>query len=73
MTFNCQEEIRNSGDTVQYTHQSVRWHDDNTIIKQTEQLSMELDEKNDTLCKFVDSNIFKTLVDSFLQNDIFSE
>ena len=56
MTFNCQEEIRNSGDTVQYTHQSVRWHDDNTIIKQTEQLSMELDEKNDTLCKFVVSN-----------------
>ena len=45
----------------------------NTIIKQTEQFSRELDEKNDILCKFMDSNIFKNFANSFLQNDIVSE
>ena len=45
----------------------------NTVIKQTEQLSRELDEKNDVLCKFIDSNIFKSFANSFLQNDIVSE
>ena len=45
----------------------------NTIIKQTEQLSRELDEKNDILCEFMDSNIFKNFANSFLQNDIVSE
>ena len=35
-----------------------------------EQLSTELDEKNDILCKFMDGNI---LENSFLQNDIVSE
>ena len=44
-----------------------------TIIKQTEQLSRELDEKNDILCKFMDSNIFKKFSNSFLQNDIVGE
>ena len=44
-----------------------------TIIKQTEQLSRELDEKNDILCKFMDSNIFKNFANSFLQDDIVSE
>ena len=45
----------------------------NTIIKQTEQLSSELDEKNDILYKFMDSNIFKKFANSFLQKDIVSE
>ena len=45
----------------------------NTVIKQMEQLSRELDEKNDNLCKFMDSNIFKNFPNSFLQNDIFTE
>ena len=46
---------------------------DNTIIKQMEQLSRKLDEKNDILCKFMDGNIFKNFENSFLQNDIVSE
>ena len=37
----------------------------NTIIKQTEKFSRELDEKNDILCKFMDSNIFKNFANSF--------
>ena len=41
----------------------------NTIVKQTEQL----DEKNDILFKFMDSNIFKNFANSFLQNDVVSE
>ena len=45
----------------------------NTIIKQTEQLSKELDEKNDVLYKFMDSKIFKNFAYSFLQNDIVIE
>ena len=45
----------------------------NTILKQTEQLSRELDDKNYILCKFMDSNTFKYLANSFLQNDIVSE
>ena len=45
----------------------------NTIIKKTEQLSRELEEKNDILCKFMDSNIFKSFANSFLKNDIVSE
>ena len=45
----------------------------NTIIKQTEQFSRELDEKNDILCKFMDSNIFKNFANIFLQNNIISE
>ena len=36
----------------------------NTIIKQMEQLSRELDEKNYILCKFMDSNIFKNFANS---------
>ena len=44
-----------------------------TTIKQTDQLSRELDEKNDILCKFMDSNIFNNFANSFLQNDIVSE
>ena len=38
-----------------------------------EQLSRELDEKNDILCKFMDSNISKNFANSLLQNDIVSE
>ena len=45
----------------------------NTILKQTEQLSRELDDKNYILCKFMDSNTFKDLANSFLQNNIVSE
>ena len=45
----------------------------NIVIKQTEQHSRELDEKNDILCKFMDRNIFKNFANSFLQNDIVSE
>ena len=45
----------------------------NTIVKQTEQLSRELDEKNGILCKFMDSNIFKNFANSFLQNDVVNE
>ena len=45
----------------------------NTIIKQMEQLPREVDEKNDNLYKFMDSNVFKNFASSFLQNDIVSE
>ena len=45
----------------------------NTIVKEAEQLSRELDEKNDILCKYMDSNIFKNFANGFLQNDIVSE
>ena len=45
----------------------------NIVIKQTEQHSRELDEKNYILCKFIDRNIFKNFAKSFLQNDIVSE
>ena len=44
-----------------------------TIIKETEQLSRELDEKNGILYKFMDSNIFKNFANSFSQNDIVSK
>ena len=44
----------------------------NTIVKQTEQLSRELDEKNYILCGFMDNNIFQYFADSFLQNGIVS-
>ena len=45
----------------------------NTIIKETEQVSREIDEKNDILRTFMDSNIFKIFANSFFQNDIVSE
>ena len=45
----------------------------NTVIKKTKHVSRKLDEKNDILCKFIDSNIFKNFANSFLQNDIISE
>ena len=54
-------------------HQSARGYDVNTIIKQKKQLSRELDKKNDTLCKFMGSNVLKHLENTFLQNDIVSE
>ena len=44
----------------------------NTIVKQTEQLSRELDEKNYILSGFMDNNIFQYFADSFLQNGIVS-
>lgn len=46
---------------------------DNTIFKQTEQEKWALDKKNDILCKFMDSDIFKNFSNSFLQNDIIRE
>ena len=46
---------------------------DSTVVKQTEQLSMELDKKNYILCKFMDNNIFKHFGNSSLQNDTVSE
>ena len=45
----------------------------NTTVKQTEQLSRELDKKNDILYKFRHSSIFKNFANSFVQNDIVSE
>ena len=45
----------------------------NTMIKETEQVSRELDEKNDILRTFMDSNILKMFANNFLQNDIVSE
>ena len=45
----------------------------NTISKQTEQLSRKLDEKNDILCKFMESNVSKNFANNFLQKDIVSE
>ena len=44
----------------------------NTIVKQTEQLSRELDGKNYILCGFTDNNIFQNFANSFLQNGIVS-
>ena len=46
---------------------------DNTIFKQMEQEKWALDKKNDILCKFMDSDIFKNFSNSFLQNDIIRE
>ena len=37
----------------------------NTVIKQTEQLSKELDDENDILCKFMGSNILKNVANSY--------
>ena len=45
----------------------------NTVIKQMEQLARELNKKNNILCNFTDSNIFKNFTNSLLQNDIVSE
>ena len=47
--------------------------DHNTIIKQTKQLPGKLDEKNDILYEFMDSNIFKQFANRVVQNDIVSE
>ena len=44
-----------------------------TIVKEAEQRSRELDEKNDILYKYMDRYIFKNFANSFLQNDIVSE
>ena len=68
-----EKQIRNSWDADHYMHQSARGYDVNTIIKQKKQLSRELDKKNDTLCKFMVSNVLKHFENTFLQNDIVSE
>ena len=45
----------------------------NTVIKQTEQLSRELNEKNNILCKFMGSNVSENAANSILHNDTVSE
>ena len=73
MLMIVEKQIRNSWDADHYMHQSARGYDVNTIIKQTKLLSRELDKKNDTLCKFMISNVLKHFENTFFQNDIVSE